>query len=974
VRCLDRGRLEDIVFGSVSGSELAAAEAHLASCPSCGDLMAEVRRDARTGTMQVPSEKKSPSGSATVRPSPGEARSAAQVTPERIGPYLILEPLGEGGMGTVHTAYHPELDRKVAIKLLRTEKESSESAAEYQARLLREAQAMARLDHPNVVAVHDVGRHENKVYLVMDRVEGATLKDWLAQKRRGWREVLEVFLQAARGLAAAHAAGLIHRDFKPSNVLRGSDGRVRVMDFGLARAVGPMSQASAPRAIDCEPPTTVQDPVPGALASSITNAGWVMGTPRYMAPEQAMGAEVSPRTDQFSFCVALYEALYAERPFDRRFDPLNQPRVREPRSRSVPRFVGRALMRGLAIDPEQRFLSMGDLISALSKNPARRAAIVLLVAMVAALISATAVVSVRESRLSLAGCRDKGHELEGVWDEGARQALRAAFTNASPATGGSQAQAVIESLDTYAASWTSVRGDACGRAASLKGDETALLELTCLGREKLELRALVDVLTHADAAIAANARKTTGLPQPPRRCTEGQVLALLPKPPTDPKVRAEVDELRNSLVAARVEIMGGKPKEATQALEPIVQRSQELRYRPLEAEALAALAQAQSVDGKMAMARATLLKAENAAEAAGNDELAAEGASTIAIRAAEKGEFDEADRWLERAEALLARLGGDRQAEASYEMSQTAVTFRMGKPDEVVLQHAERAYELTRQEFGEDDARAVQTLATLALFESQTQRYEDAFPKLQTVLQEMGRQRGEAPTIVYLGTIIQAAVYSGHLDEAEHYVATGYRLAELQSDPRNVWIGCIIFAESLLRIQQGRPEEAIAAARKAQEIALESSGESSSLYAHALAAEGYALDLEHRYDDAKRVLSHALEDFEKYASHDVDDPVEALRAMAVAEIGLGHPESVPPLIERAFVLEGKHHAFAGQLAALRFTLARAVVASKGDSQRAQDLVDEARAELANVPWQKPLLDEVETWMRSNGFSLGQPLP
>jgi tetratricopeptide (TPR) repeat protein len=292
----------------------------------------------------------------------------------------------------------------------------------------------------------------------------------------------------------------------------------------------------------------------------------------------------------------------------------------------------------------------------------------------------------------------------------------------------------------------------------------------------------------------------------------------------------------------------------------------------------------------------------------------------------------------------------------------------------VVLAHAERAQRLTSQAFGEDDRRSLEALAILGMFESQTQRYEEAYQTLRRVLGKWkgGNLGDNNTTFGYLGTMIQAATFSGHLDEAEDYVAMGHRVSALQSDPRSVWIGCVLYSESLLRIQQARPEEAILAARKAEEIALASDGERSPLYPHALAAEGDALDLEHRYADAKPILAHALEAFEKYMSPDVDDSVEALRSMAVAEIGLGHPENAIPLVERAFVREGKHHAFAGQLAALRFTLARALVASHGDSHRAQELLEQARAELVPLAWQMPLLEEVERWMRANDFPLGAP--
>jgi serine/threonine protein kinase/tetratricopeptide (TPR) repeat protein len=968
VKCLDRATLEGLAAERVEGPGREAAHAHVANCPTCSHTLSEIRGpvpspgealgDTQTLSFLTPNAPRTPSKRGPLED--GVMAGPAQAA-ETIGPYTLLEQLGEGGMGAVYTAYDPELDRKVALKLLRSTDEDSESTAQFQARLRREARAMARLDSPNVVAVHDVGRYEDRVYLVMDRVDGSTLKEWLAERPRGWHEVLDAFLQAARGLAAAHAQGLVHRDFKPSNVLVGKDGRVRVTDFGLARRVGPVEAPDRATSLS-------GDSIPAAeLSSSVSRGGSVRGTPRYMAPEQVMAQAVSPWTDQFSFCVALYEALLGEPPFNRPFDSPNPPQLRNVRGNRgrVPRFVRRALMRGLSIAPERRFESMSALVAALSKNPARRVAIVLLSAAVVALIAATAAISVRQSRLSLAGCTDTGHDLAGIWDDEERRAVRASFASADPSSAATKSQAVIQTLDAYAASWTELRGTACARAASLEGDETALFELSCLGREKSDLQTLVGVLAHADAGLATNAGNTVNLLQPPRRCTEGPVLASLPKPPTDPKVRVEVEQLRKALFVARVEAWTGNPKEASHALGPIIDRSRVLHYRPLEAEALAALSYSQGIEGSLVLSQATWVKAEITAEAAGDDELATIAASSLAERASERGRFDDAQQWLDRAESLVERLGGDRMAEGHYEGAVTAVGMQMGKPDEEVLRHAERSYQLLSQVYGPDDVRSWHYLAKLAYIEARAQRYEEADTKLQTALKEIGRMAGEATLLTYLGQAIVTSVYSGHVDEAEQSLAVGNKLSALYPDQANVWIAAIFFGEAILRDQQARPDEAIAAARQAQAMTLQTAGADSTLYRQCLWIEGDALNLEHRYGEARSVLGRALEAFDKYETPDADGPVEALRSMAVAEIGLGHPLEAIPLVERALALEGGHHAFSGQLAALRFTLARALVASKGDAERARDLAERARSELAAIPWRQGLLEEVTSWMRAN---------
>ncbi|HET9988068.1 MAG TPA: serine/threonine-protein kinase, partial [Kofleriaceae bacterium] len=240
-----------------------------------------------------------------------------------VGRYVVLDVLGEGGMGVVYSAFDPELDRKVAIKLLQTRESgstpSTKQGGEQKAWLVREAQALARLSHPNVVAVYDVGTlNEDQVFVAMELVEGVTLREWLKAEARPWREVLPVLVAAGAGLAAAHEAGLVHRDFKPDNVLVARDGRPRVMDFGLAR----LRRASTH---DDAQPKDTSDVAPSAgaietrspLSEQLTIAGAMLGTPAYMAPELYNGATADARSDQFAFAVTLFEALFRARPYKR---------------------------------------------------------------------------------------------------------------------------------------------------------------------------------------------------------------------------------------------------------------------------------------------------------------------------------------------------------------------------------------------------------------------------------------------------------------------------------------------------------------------------------------------------------------------------------------------------------------------------------------------------------------------------------
>ena len=254
--------------------------------------------------------------------------------PRKVGRYELEDQLGAGAMGVVYAAFDPMLQRRVAIKLMHPEVGENGPA-----RMLREARALAQLQHPNVVAVHDVGEHEGDVFLATELVDGEPLDRW--QRGRTALEIVGAYAQAARGLAAAHAMGLVHRDVKPSNVLVARDGRVRVGDFGLAR----------------------RGAVAGEIDPKLTREGDVVGTPAYMAPEQRAGLPVDGRADQFALCVALGEALTGKRPAAGSRPTLAARGMRK---------VATALARGLRIEPGTRFPDMAALAAALEAPLARR--------------------------------------------------------------------------------------------------------------------------------------------------------------------------------------------------------------------------------------------------------------------------------------------------------------------------------------------------------------------------------------------------------------------------------------------------------------------------------------------------------------------------------------------------------------------------------------------------------------------------
>jgi serine/threonine protein kinase len=285
--CLNEGTVVAFLQGGLAAAKRSVVEDHVASCSACAELVTWAAADEGNASRSAGREG---------RPFVGQLAPGS-----RVDRYQILGAVGRGGMGEVYAAYHPDLDRKIALKVVH---ESGVDSVERRSRLLREARAIARLSHPNVVSVHDAGTFDGRVYIAMEFIEGETVDSWLRSRPRNWREVVDVFIAAARGLASAHAAGIIHRDFKPQNVMIGRDGDVRVMDFGLARLAE-------------EPPdhrdlgdASGQQQGP----ATVTKTGALVGTLAYMAPEQFRGEAIDARADQCSFCVALHEALFGSRP------------------------------------------------------------------------------------------------------------------------------------------------------------------------------------------------------------------------------------------------------------------------------------------------------------------------------------------------------------------------------------------------------------------------------------------------------------------------------------------------------------------------------------------------------------------------------------------------------------------------------------------------------------------------------------
>ncbi|WP_177326003.1 serine/threonine-protein kinase [Nannocystis exedens] len=615
----------------------------------------------------------------------------------RLGRYVVGERIGAGGMGVVYAGLDPELGRKVAIKLVRPDRVGVGSSG--RERLLREAQAMARISSPHAVTVYEAGTWGEQVFVVMEFVAGTTLTQWLGEAPRGFGEVVEVFLQAGRGLRAAHQAGLIHRDFKPDNVLVGEDGRARVADFGLAHAAAEAVASSMSRG------TLLQGHALGGIS---TATGALVGSLPYMSPEQHRGEPASARSDQFSFCVALWEALQGQRPFvgataeELRARVLAGAIAPSPEGARAPASLRRILVRGLQVDPARRWPDMAALLAALERAGRRRGRSVALWAGSAALL-AGAIGSWRGEHVHEDLCKDAGSEVAAVWGEGRRSAVRQAFL----ATGRPEAveawSQVAARLDAYAGEWAEAREEACRAANEAEGTgakEQVHLELACLDRGLGELRALVVAFTEDAEGVLGNAVKAAVKLRPLSACRERPELALQVAP-SDPAVAVQVQALGGRLDEIAALLKAGEVQRALPRAREAATQAELLGHDFTTAEALVLLGSLQSHAGEFAAAEATLFAAALTAER-GNNLSALVRARTELVVAIGYGQSrtDEALRWGALALNALGRDTGD-PIEVRLRTALGLVHARRGDR-EAASRELERALALAEATLGPD--------------------------------------------------------------------------------------------------------------------------------------------------------------------------------------------------------------------------------------------------------------------------------
>ncbi len=943
-----------------------------------------------------------------------------------LGRYVLLEEVGSGGMGVVMAAYDRELDRRVALKLLRPDLSRSGAA-----RMRREAQALAKLQHPSVVSVFEVGTIEGQLFIAMEYIEGLTFDAWAAGHRGEWRKIVEVAIRAGRGVAAAHAVGLVHRDIKPSNILVGQDGRVCVADFGIATASGrtvdselaevelpvgraPRSHdaAAPPRGAaalggvtrtlhDCEisgtdeaarerPRSHAQfeaalDELDAAASSAaasnsawadaidgLTEAGAVVGTPAYMAPEQHRGELVDARTDQFAFCVALYRVLYDDTPFGGEdLDTLRAAvaagKVKPaPVGAVVPASVRRVLLRGLATQAERRWPSMTALLDALARTLSRRRQWFAMVA-AASVTSAVLIAMLPEPNAGEIACPSAEERLSGVWDEARVVALREAFLASDLPYAVDTWTRTVERLDRHAASWSERYQTLCAEMAEAGASPALDLEMNCLRGRREELRALVELLAGGDPGVVAKATQAAAELAPVAACrSEGVEAAAMASP--RPEQQAEVDEIRLTLARAEAAFKAGTFDVGIEHARAALARARAVGYAPVEVEASHRLGTLEAMSGQLDEAADHLGDAALRATEARHDRIAARAATMVAfVVGYQQGRPDEGLVWVRHAAAALERLEPDAGLDADLRVTRAAVLSAQGRFEEA-LPEFRKGLEQRERVLGLDHPLVASSYNNLGSALVEVGRFDEALQALERAKTIWDHSYGPRHPVVAtalngIGAVLEQM---GRYEEARERLEQALALRETIFGPDHVNVAVTLDNLGSVLVSLGEYDEARAASGRALELRATHLGTRHPHYASSLVNLGLAAEKQGQFDEASEFHRQAVEIWEETLGPQHPYLGHPLTSWGRAELARGRPKVAQELLMRALRIREAANK-PTELAQTRLALGQALWLD--DPQRARSLVERAAADVqAVVHTPEALREEIERWLA------GHPAP
>ncbi|MEM9462573.1 MAG: tetratricopeptide repeat protein [Myxococcota bacterium] len=945
--------------------------------PTSANEIADTPHPAAEPTRREPSDSRAPTRTLD---QPRDTASSAAPRPlhtgTTLGHFTVLGILGEGGMGVVYRAYDRTLDRPVAVKVLRHGLD-----LEYDQRLLREAKALAQLSHPNVVQVYEVGQVDGQSFVAMELLRGQTLRRWQQQRPQpSWRACVRVYRQAGAGLAAAHQRGLVHRDFKPSNAIVDHEGRVRVLDFGLARAGddgptyelhqdGGSTWGTGHGALD-------DSSLGSGLDRRLTRTGLVMGTPMYMPLEQMRGEAFDARGDQFSFCVALYEAVYGVRPFagdslaklranlaDGRFAP-------RPRGPAIPTKLHEIICRGLAVDPEHRWPSMDALLHALQAldSPRRRVASVLGLGL--GLVAAgTGLVYQAEVGQR---CTGGQAQLDGLWDDDARSGIVEAIRASVLPYAEDTAERVHQRLDEYADAWVRSYRRAC-EATTIRHEQSEAemsLRMGCLQDHRAELRAVLDVLRDADDDVVTKAvALVDGLPRP-SRCDDVQPLARQQQrvpPPWDPEIARQVSDLRDQLRAIDAQQHAGRYASALEAVDSVVALAEDLSYPPLLAEATLRRGSIQQDHARYDEAEQDLQHAYALAVEHDHEPVELQALTTLAYVAGVRQErHAEGLQWLHAALPLATRLG-EQEHIARAMLARATVLLRQGQYAPAEAEYR-RAVERLEQALGPEHPDLASARTSLGAVLFRQGEHQAARAQHHRALSILERTLGpEHPRVAY--GVNNLAIVLQHLrryEEAEALHRRALRIFTSSLGPTHPTVGASLDNLGLVLTGQGRLRDAEALHRRALRLRRQALGADHPEVANSLDNLAQVLMGQQRWAEAGEQFRRALLIKQAVLGADHPDLVYSISGLVHARLQGPDPLVARELAERAVSIREAAAVAPELLAEARFALARVLWLDPAERTRARTLAEQAREAYATAgPAEARYRSDVEDWLAAH---------
>jgi tetratricopeptide (TPR) repeat protein len=761
---------------------------------------------------------------------------------------------------------------------------------------------MAKIAHPNVVAVHEIDVVGGRVAIVMERVRGRTLRAFLQEAPQKRRAIVDVFVQAGRGLAEVHRAGLVHRDFKPENVLVSDAGRVCVTDFGLVSFTGGApAEGNGSGRVDPD--------------LSLTQSNTILGTPLYMAPEQHRGEPADARTDQFAFCASLYEALYGEMPFawktyvELRDNVLSGRVLPPPRGARVPARLRAILLRGLATRREDRYPSMGALVAELEKDARRAPARWLGVALLAAIAALAAVLFVAlRPRAPL--CKGGEERLAGIWDQDVKARMKSALLVTDRPYAQDTFERVQKILDDKASAWVAMYTDSC-EATNMRGEQSAqLLDLRtrCLDRRRAELGALTGLLSKSpDADVVAKAIEASLALPGVDRCADSESLTAVVSLPNDAATRAKIDAVQARIEEANAWLRVGKHVEGLAIATAAAADAGALGYAPVHANALCALGRLQRDAGDFKAAEPTLRDAADAAAKARDDRLLASvWTDLIDVTGVRLSRYTDALALEPVASAAIERGGGDSVLRAKLLGTVADMLHHKGE-SRAGLEKADRAIELYQKAQGPDGVELPALLNIRGHCLVGLERYPEAESSYEQALAAEEKIFGSDHPVIALVTNDLGGLFGrrGQHEKALPYLQRSVKILEKTKGPEHPSLGSPLNSLGLVLWGLGRLDEALESLKRALSIFTTTLGPDNPNVAKAQNNIAGILFVQEKYAEAAVYYGQTLAAKEKKFGPDHAEVAVALSNVGITLVAQGKPEEGRPLLERAVAIHEK---------------------------------------------------------------------